>query len=86
MPAPAAVPLSVLDLAPIREGSTAEEALRRSLELAPVVEALGYRRIWVAEHHNIPGVASSAAPCGAEVSCAWPSTSSPRSRTAAASA
>jgi luciferase family oxidoreductase group 1 len=54
------VPLSVLDLAPIREGATAAEALRQSLELAPVVEALGYERIWVAEHHNIPGVASSA--------------------------
>jgi luciferase family oxidoreductase group 1 len=54
------VPLSVLDLAPIREGSTADVALRQSLELAPIVERLGYRRIWVAEHHNIPGVASSA--------------------------
>lgn len=54
------VPLSVLDLAPIREGSTPAEALRASLELAPVVEELGYSRIWVAEHHNIPGVASSA--------------------------
>jgi luciferase family oxidoreductase group 1 len=56
----ASVPLSVLDLAPIREGSTPAEALQRSLELAPIVEALGYERIWVAEHHNIPGVASSA--------------------------
>ena len=54
------IPLSVLDLAPIREGSTPAEALRQSLELAPVVERLGYSRIWVAEHHNIPGVASSA--------------------------
>jgi luciferase family oxidoreductase group 1 len=54
------VPLSVLDLAPIREGSGPQEALRQSLELAPVVERLGYSRIWVAEHHNIPGVASSA--------------------------
>jgi luciferase family oxidoreductase group 1 len=54
------VPLSVLDLAPIREGSAPAVALRQSLELAPVVERLGYRRIWVAEHHNIPGVASSA--------------------------
>ena len=54
------VPLSVLDLAPIREGSTPDVALRQSLELAPRVEALGYRRIWVAEHHNIAGVASSA--------------------------
>jgi luciferase family oxidoreductase group 1 len=54
------VPLSVLDLAPIREGSTPAEALRASLELAPRVEELGYSRIWVAEHHNIPGVASAA--------------------------
>jgi len=54
------VPLSVLDLAPIREGSTPAEALRLSLELAPRVEELGYSRIWVAEHHNIPGVASAA--------------------------
>ncbi|WP_445148051.1 LLM class flavin-dependent oxidoreductase [Baekduia sp. Peel2402] len=54
------VPLSVLDLAPIREGSSPAEALRLSLELAPRVEELGYSRIWVAEHHNIPGVASAA--------------------------
>jgi luciferase family oxidoreductase group 1 len=54
------VPLSVLDLAPIREGATPDVALRQSLELAPRVEALGYQRIWVAEHHNIAGVASSA--------------------------
>jgi luciferase family oxidoreductase group 1 len=54
------VPLSVLDLAPIREDATPAVALRQSLALAPVVERLGYRRIWVAEHHNIPGVASSA--------------------------
>ncbi|HWI72121.1 MAG TPA: LLM class flavin-dependent oxidoreductase [Baekduia sp.] len=54
------IPLSVLDLAPIREDSTPAVALRQSLELAPVVERLGYHRIWVAEHHNIPGVASSA--------------------------
>src|SRR3954467_14599347 len=54
------VPLSVLDLAPTREGAAPAEALRQSLALAPAVERLGYRRIWVAEHHNIPGVASSA--------------------------
>jgi luciferase family oxidoreductase group 1 len=60
VPGLARVPLSVLDLAPIREGSTPAAALQQSLELAPVVEALGYERIWVAEHHNIAGVASSA--------------------------
>jgi len=54
------VPLSVLDLAPIREGDTPAAGLRRSIELAPILERAGYRRIWVAEHHNIPGVASSA--------------------------
>jgi len=53
-------PLSVLDLAPIVEGSNAAEALRRSIALAQHAEALGYRRFWVAEHHNMDGVASSA--------------------------
>ena len=53
-------PLSVLDLAPIVEGSTATDALRHSLELARHAEALGYHRYWVAEHHNMDGVASSA--------------------------
>jgi luciferase family oxidoreductase group 1 len=54
------VPLSVLDLAPIREGDSPAAGLRRSIELAPILERAGYHRIWVAEHHNIPGVASSA--------------------------
>ena len=53
-------PLSVLDLAPIVEGSHAADALRNSLALARHAEALGYRRYWVAEHHNMDGVASSA--------------------------
>jgi luciferase family oxidoreductase group 1 len=53
-------PLSVLDLSPIVEGSTAAEALRHSLDLAQHAEAWGYRRYWVAEHHNMDGVASSA--------------------------
>ena len=52
--------LSVLDLAPIVEGSTAGEALERSLDLARHVEALGYRRFWLAEHHNAVGIASAA--------------------------
>src|SRR5512139_697789 len=52
--------LSVLDLAPITEGSTPAEALRRSRDLARHVERLGYRRFWLAEHHNMPGIASSA--------------------------
>jgi luciferase family oxidoreductase group 1 len=54
------IPLSVLDLAPIPEGSGAGQALRNSLDLARHVEALGYRRYWMAEHHNMPGIASAA--------------------------
>jgi luciferase family oxidoreductase group 1 len=54
------VPLSILDLAPIVEGGDAGQALRNSLDLARHVEALGYRRYWMAEHHNLPGVASAA--------------------------
>jgi luciferase family oxidoreductase group 1 len=52
--------LSVLDLAPIVEGSDAASALRHTLDLARHAEAWGYRRYWVAEHHNMDGVASSA--------------------------
>jgi len=52
--------LSVLDLAPITEGSTAARALRNSRDLARHAEALGFRRFWLAEHHNMPGIASSA--------------------------
>ena len=54
------LPLSILDLAPIVEGSDATEALRNTLDLAQHAEAWGYRRYWVAEHHNMDGVASSA--------------------------
>jgi luciferase family oxidoreductase group 1 len=54
------VPLSVLDLSPITEGSDAGQALTNSLDLARHVEALGYRRFWMAEHHNLPGIASAA--------------------------
>jgi luciferase family oxidoreductase group 1 len=53
-------PLSVLDLAPVATGSTIGQALGNSLDLARHVERLGYRRHWVAEHHNMPGIASSA--------------------------
>jgi luciferase family oxidoreductase group 1 len=56
----AMVPLSILDLAPIVEGSDAATALRNSLDLAQHAERWGYRRFWVAEHHNMDGVASSA--------------------------
>ncbi len=54
------VPLSVLDLAPVPSGSTSGQALRNSIDLARRVEAWGYHRLWVAEHHNMPGIASSA--------------------------
>jgi luciferase family oxidoreductase group 1 len=53
------VPLSVLDLAPVGEGSSPARALRSSLDLVRRAEQLGYRRYWVAEHHNMPGIASS---------------------------
>jgi luciferase family oxidoreductase group 1 len=53
------VDLSVLDLAPVGEGSSPREALANSLDLAQHVERLGYLRYWVAEHHNMPGIASS---------------------------
>lgn len=51
---------SVLDLAPIPEGGTAANALSASVDLARHAEGLGYTRFWVAEHHNMPGIASSA--------------------------
>jgi luciferase family oxidoreductase group 1 len=54
------IPLSVLDLAPIVEGGDAAQALRNSLDLARHAERWGYRRFWLAEHHNMPGVASAA--------------------------
>ena len=54
------VPLSVLDLAPVVSGSTSATALRNTLDLARHVEEMGYTRFWLAEHHNMPGVASSA--------------------------
>jgi luciferase family oxidoreductase group 1 len=53
------VPLSVLELAPAARDATATDALRNTTELAKRVEELGYRRIWVAEHHNMPSIASS---------------------------
>jgi len=54
-----AVPLSVLDLSPVCEGSTPAQALRNTIDLARRCEAAGYRRYWVAEHHFTEGVASS---------------------------
>jgi luciferase family oxidoreductase group 1 len=54
------VPISILDLVPVILGETPREALRKSLALAQHAEALGYRRYWVAEHHNMTGIASAA--------------------------
>jgi luciferase family oxidoreductase group 1 len=54
------VALSVLDLAPIVEGGTAADAFRHSRDLAQHCERWGYKRYWVAEHHNMPGIASAA--------------------------
>ena len=54
------IPLSVLDLSPIVEGSDAAGALRNTLDLARHAEAWGFRRYWLAEHHNMPGIASAA--------------------------
>ncbi|MER6898951.1 LLM class flavin-dependent oxidoreductase, partial [Amycolatopsis sp. NPDC000740] len=54
------VPLSVLDLSPVSEGKGVGEALRNTLDLARNAERLGYHRYWLAEHHNMPGIASSA--------------------------
>ncbi|MEZ5596188.1 MAG: LLM class flavin-dependent oxidoreductase [Pseudomonadales bacterium] len=52
--------LSVLDLSPVTEGATPREALANSLDLARHAEALGYHRYWLAEHHNMAGIASAA--------------------------
>ena len=54
------IPLSVLDLCPIPEGGTAANALANSADLARHVEGLGFNRYWLAEHHNMPGIASAA--------------------------
>jgi luciferase family oxidoreductase group 1 len=54
------VPFSVLDLAPIVQGGDVRDALHRARDLAQHVERLGYRRYWLAEHHNMPGIASAA--------------------------
>lgn len=54
------IPLSILDLARIREGSTAKEALDNTRDVAAHAENWGYQRLWVAEHHNMTGIASAA--------------------------
>ena len=54
------IPFAVLDLAPIVEGGDAGLSLRRSADLARHAEGWGYTRFWLAEHHNMPGIASAA--------------------------
>jgi luciferase family oxidoreductase group 1 len=54
------IPFSVLDLAPVIEGNTPTQAFANSLDLARWTESLGYARYWLAEHHNMPGIASAA--------------------------
>jgi luciferase family oxidoreductase group 1 len=54
------IPFSVLDLAPVTESSTPQQAFAHSLDLARWAEQLGYTRYWLAEHHNMPGIASAA--------------------------
>lgn len=54
------IPLSVLDLAPVPAGEDAAHALRNSLDLAQHAERWGFKRYWIAEHHNMPGIASAA--------------------------
>ena len=54
------IPLSILDLAPVTEGSDASQTFANALDLARAAERFGYRRYWLAEHHNMPGIASAA--------------------------
>src|SRR3954463_10569606 len=54
------IPFSILDLSPINQGSDAAHAFRNSLDLAQHAERWGYHRFWLAEHHNMPGIASAA--------------------------
>ena len=54
------IPFSILDLSPISQGATAADALHNSLDLARHAEDWGYHRFWLAEHHNMPGIASAA--------------------------
>src|SRR5215470_11059581 len=53
------LPLSILDLAPVPEGTTSSEALQHIVDLAKLGDQLGFRRVWYAEHHGMPSIASS---------------------------
>ncbi|WP_157017692.1 LLM class flavin-dependent oxidoreductase [Mesorhizobium xinjiangense] len=54
------IPISVLDLSPVAEGTDVAQSLKNTLDLAQHAERWGYRRYWLAEHHNMPGIASAA--------------------------
>ena len=54
-----ALPLSALDLVPLVQGGTSVAARRAAAELARAVDRFGYKRIWYAEHHNMPGIATT---------------------------
>ncbi len=54
------IPFSILDLAPVPSGSTISDSFANSKALAQQADALGYHRYWLAEHHNMPGIASAA--------------------------
>ncbi|HUF19674.1 MAG TPA: LLM class flavin-dependent oxidoreductase [Burkholderiales bacterium] len=58
------IPFSILDLSPILQGGTAADALRNTRELAQKADGLGFTRYWLAEHHNMPGIASAATSLG----------------------
>jgi len=60
MTQPADIPLSVLDLSPVPQGTSVSKALANTLDLARHAESLGFHRFWLAEHHNMPGIASAA--------------------------
>lgn len=59
MGGPVRLPLSILDLAPLPEGGTSAQSLRCSVDLARLGERLGFARVWFAEHHNMPGIATT---------------------------
>ncbi|MIL10014.1 LLM class flavin-dependent oxidoreductase, partial [Salmonella enterica subsp. enterica] len=54
------IPFSVLDLAPVPDGVDVADALANTIDLAQLAERLGFHRYWLAEHHNMPGIASAA--------------------------
>ena len=67
--------LSVLDLVPVRTDQTTSDALAATRSLARVADDLGFRRYWLAEHHNVPSVAATSPPCSSRWSRRPPSAS-----------